>query len=272
MPPRLHGNNHQNGRLLLLGVLIASVLWGHRNFVVVDALATTRTTRTGTTSFSSSSKTQIAVRPIIAAHDVQALADLRFDEWIAGVYNDTSRAAFQAATADLYGERAERGAVAFLARQDDGTVMGAGELSPIELQGALRKTNLAESGNRNGNDQGPIAALYVTDVVTANQHRRKGVAQAIMQTMEDYTQEQSQGGGSSCLLLHVHSTNAHARAFYTKIGYSEKLPPILEECLDTNCLAENAGTVGQVLLCKSLSRVPQKTSKSSRRRGGRGFG
>ena len=275
MLPRRQGNNYTDGRLMPLWLVVVVVLWGCHFVVLVDAaLAATRTTTRLATTTSSKRQGIITVRPILAAShynynkDVQALADLRFDEWIAGVYNDTSRTAFQVATADFLAERQAGGAVAFLARQDQ-VVLGAGELSPIEVQGALRGTKLVESGNdkNNNNEPAPITALYVTDVVTAKQHRRKGVAQAIMQAMEDYALQNQ--GETACLLLHVHPTNAQALDFYAKTGYSEMVPPAL--CLDTDRLAENAGTVGQVLLCKSLSK-PQKTSKRPRRRGGGGFG
>ena len=223
----------------------------------------------------------IRVRPIAPRDttDVRALADLRFDEWIAGIYNDTSRSAFQAATAELYQERAAQGAVAFLACSDsDDEVMGAGELSPIELEGVIGLEH--QSSSRSHKDPKPqYTALYVTDVVTAKRHRRKGVALAIMQAMEDYAQNQVV---ASCLLLHVRPTNAQAMAFYTnKAGYFDELSIPSALCLDAQRLAENSGTTGQVLLCKPLELAPsegrvvvknQSKGRRPRRQGGGGFG
>lgn len=219
----------------------------------------------------------VSVRPIGTAADVRALADLRFDEWIAGKYNDTSRAAFGAATAELYAERAAAGAVAFLALDDNqqGVVMGAGELSPIELEGAMSTQQQQEQLAHNQDDTTiNMKALYVTDVVTARQHRRKGVAKALLQAMQDYAETEA----AQCLLLHVEHSNTAAMAFYKAAGYTTSLPEHLQ--VDTDRLADNAGSVGQFLLCKPLLLLSSqkgalsKTQKGKipRRQGGGGFG
>ena len=219
----------------------------------------------------------MSVRPIGSAADVRALADLRFDEWIAGKYNDTSRAAFGAATAELYAERAAAGAVAFLASLDDnqqGVVVGAGEISPIELEGAMIPQQQQLADNQDDTTIN-MKALYVTDVVTARQHRRKGVAKALLQAMQDYAQTEA----AQCLLLHVEHSNTAAMAFYKAAGYTTSMPEYLQ--VDTDRLADNAGTVGQVLLCKPLllllqsqkGALPKKQKvKKTRRQGGGGFG
>ena len=209
-----------------------------------------------------------------APRDIQALADLRFDEWICGVYNDTSREAFRYATAYLYYERAALGTKVFLACQyqpnydsdeDSEKILGAGEIGPIELQGAWHDKSMTTS-----------TALYVTDLVTARAHRRKGVAKSIMMAMEDYAQNSF--GVSTFLLLHVTSDNEKALAFYTNMGYATSLSSELAQSLDLQKLDENAGTMGQILLWKRLNPKHKQTSrkrkktKDGRRQGGLGFG
>lgn len=129
------------------------------------------------------------------------------------------------------------GAISFLARFDDDkyqTAVGAGELSPIELWGAV------VSENENG------SFLYVTDVVADQTHRRAGVGTALMDAMEEHAMQQ----GISELFLHVEKDNAQAIKFYEKRQF--KVPS--GAALDVDCLAKNAGTEGQMLLSKTLRR------------------
>jgi len=224
-------------------------------------------------------------------HDVQALADLRYDEWIAppetttattttSTSTTTSRHAFYRATAEIHQERCELGAVAFLARDDNDVAVGSAELSPIELQGAITGTVMSCSVHK---------MLYVTDVLTARSHRRKGVAKALMEAMEQYASLANTQAQAALLLLHVKSSNLAALQFYRNLGYDNRLPDELGALLDTDRLAENAGTVGQMLFGKvlpTLSNTGASTtisedasnnnnaSKKRRKRdsGGRGFG
>jgi ribosomal protein S18 acetylase RimI-like enzyme len=175
--------------------------------------------------------------------DVKALADIRYDEWMAPLAsNAPSKPAFRAATAFLYAERVTGGAIAYLARRDHydkSVVVGAAELSPIELQGALLSAS--------------TVMLYVTDVVTARKHRRQGVAASLMRELE----VQAGKLGASQLLLHVEEDNTAAISFYQTIGYISPSPSLLE-CLNVDRLAENTNTVGQVLLCKPVLMRRQK--------------
>lgn len=179
----------------------------------------------------------VSVTPVSCTADAVALADLRFDEWIQGVYHDTTRDAFRAATVEMYAERVADGATAFLARLECDRIIGSAELSPIELRGAATMPR-------------PHGILYVTDVITSRLHRRKGVAHALMAALENAAVVK----GSTKLLLHVDPTNGAALHFYQspKVGYSEAIPANVLASLDVDRLAENADTKGQILLFKSL--------------------
>eukprot|EP00970_Alexandrium_tamarense_P007193 scaffold1270_cov176-Alexandrium_tamarense.AAC.1 len=66
---------------------------------------------------------------------------------------------FRRATAEIYHERKAEGALVFLAKLNDGgssLVVGAAELSPIELKGAIMMAPTQLDDNRR--------LLYVTDV------------------------------------------------------------------------------------------------------------
>ena len=236
--------------------------------------------------FASALNVDVRVQPIQSAADIQHLDDLRYNEWIRDQYPDTSQSGFAMATAELYHERAADGAVGFLAMESKSrlskerpSAMGAGELSPIEFDGAIN-TQIPE------NEIIPWF-WYITDVVTAREHRRQGVARALMDAMEDYaaqsqpTNQQHKSTGdcrTCCLLLHVESSNEPALAFYESLGYTSALPPILENILDTHRLESNAGTQDQLLLCKlvetpsiSIKTKPRNKPKKNAS-SGRGFG
>jgi len=246
----------------------------------------------------SESLSGFVIHPVESASDIQDLADLRYNEWIVNdeddgtsttTTNTVSRHAFRCATAEIHEERSLEGAVAFLARTSssagDNQAVGAAELSPIELQGAILFCD--SNGNTSINNQSHDRSnriLYVTDVLTAKDHRRKGVARALLHAMEEYAvhrvdrttllnnddnlpilQQSSSSTSAVLLLLHVESSNHAALKFYRKLQYDENngnlqasvaaLVAADGDCqLDCDRLAENAGTVGQVLLGKLLVR------------------
>jgi ribosomal protein S18 acetylase RimI-like enzyme len=197
----------------------------------------------------------VSVSSVHSSDDVRALADLRFDEWIAEAYGEEgpSRGAFRIATAEIYQERKDGGATAFLARLHDKAV-GAAELSPIELHGC-------ETANER---QGRNIYLYATDVVTARTHRRMGVGASLMDSIE----KKAVDLGASQLLLHVEKENTAALNFYRSpaMGYGD-LSKEVSDGLDLDLLAENAGVKGQLLLGKSLP-----PGRANQRSGGGGFG
>ena len=211
------------------------------------------------------------VRPLrIAAHEeLVSLANLRYDEWILPYYPDTSRESFQRATAEICRERAAQGAVVFLASRPDDerlTLMGAGELSPIEVQGTLIPS-FDKSCEVPSNEHVSSGILYMTDLVTATVFRRQGVAKAIMNAVEEHARRM----GSSWILLHVKPDNKQASTFYTMLGYSESL----DFPVDGTRLEENAGTKGQVVMGKRLFPVSlpaQQRKRRKRQRSGVGFG
>uniref|UniRef100_A0A7S1BAQ9 N-acetyltransferase domain-containing protein n=1 Tax=Corethron hystrix TaxID=216773 RepID=A0A7S1BAQ9_9STRA len=200
------------------------------------------------------------VEPVTTSADRHALADLRFDEWIIeeGGNGDSfqSRQAFRMATTDIMEER--KGAVAFLARTDDtNTPVGAAELSPIEVEDVVIS---CEDGNCK-----PPSILYVTDVLTSRDHRRKGVAMSLMEAVEAEAIVRS----GSHLLLHVDPDNSAALKFYQqkKIGYKSPSSELMKQ-IDALKLAKSANTVGQILLSKVLPKPKKKRLKTA----GKGFG
>lgn len=219
------------------------------------------------------------MKPVTTQSDVVALADLRYDEWIAApsdedvIRNDKadqppppSRYAFRMATAEIAAERSEGGGASFLAFDDnDGSpaAVGAAELSPIEFDGAILKTDTENTAPH---------MLYVTDVVTSSRHRRMGIANALMDVLEQYAINNY--GSGTVLFLHVKPENEAAQNFYSnsKRGYSV---PKSEQLggIHLDRLEENSGTAGQILLCKTLD----CTTKSPQRKQdvavvGTGFG
>ena len=246
----------------------------------------------------------VVVRPVTSASDVLELADLRYNEWIMvpdSMTHDNdggvSRHGFRCATAEICEERSSQGAVAFLARlqQDHSNTrsnnssssrqvaVGAAELSPIELQGAVRDSN--------------VRMLYVTDFVTVREYRRRGVARALMRALEEYAISATSTAGadddftevlvraadtkkkateesptrtksavmasatSVLLLLHVEPSNHVALNFYRKLQYHENFHhgAVGHTILNVEKLAENAGTTGQLLLGKLLDTVAEPT-------------
>lgn len=221
----------------ILTIIVSSYRYNYRysdsSIGIPATLALAMTTRRGRTSPSYNNvvpKPEVVVTPVTTHQDIVDLANLRFDEWI----NDgtVSRSIFAMATADIMKERSANGAVAFLAKLN-GTSVGAAELSPLEFGNLSLSKNL----------------LYVTDVVTSKEHRRLGVASALMIALETAAKTL----GVAELFLHIKPENTAALHFYQspQIGYG--IPQQLEG-LDTNYLAENAGTVGQLLLSKVLEK------------------
>jgi ribosomal protein S18 acetylase RimI-like enzyme len=262
---------------------------------------------------------------------IESLAQLRYNEWIRDVHLDISPHAFLAATIESFEERvvqggatvllAQRAALltamlsedrdsdtanrekgqnrALFRRRESMVVVGAAELSPLELEGCVRSNGLATDGHDFGR------FLYVTDVVTCRTCRRQGVALALMKAMEELAlQYPSQpchtlDGATTpirpipmltTLLLHVESTNQAALQMYqgealryhtvesisshgndnTGTGSDSAA---LASVLDVTRLAHNAGVSNQLLLYKTLS-VPashQQGQTKRRQRGGQGF-
>ena len=222
-------------------------------------------------------KVIVTASPVQTQADIVALADLRYDEWIA---NDDesdgddnplpSRYAFRMATAEIAAERTEGGAVAFLAqlavagmqptantdgKLDDDTALskgvpvGAAELSPIEFDGAITRTQ--QSRDKDTSTAQQPTRLYVTDVVTSSKHRRMGIANTLMDALESFALEKF--GTNTMLCLHVKEDNVAAQKFYQnpKRGYAVPTPEQLRN-IDVRRLEDNAGTAGQILMCKSL--------------------
>jgi len=202
------------------------------------------------------SHASISVSPVISYSDVLALADLRYNEWIATDDHSTgtiSANAFRMATAEIHEERKSGGAIAFLARLTNSggeAAVGAAELSPIEFENTYAKTTT-------GKDKTTTNALYVTDVVSSSSHRRMGVGGALMTSLEQEAARQ----GIGRLFLHVEEDNAAALDFYRSREYGFPGEDVLEE-IDTDRLAENAGTVGQILMSKVLSKQQMISSSS----------
>lgn len=204
----------------------------------------------------------VNVKQVVSPPDLLGLADLRYAEWIQDP-NDASapsKRAFRMATADIVEERAQQGAVIFIAQTvDDGSIVGAAELSPIELRQCYSKTD--------GDDES--TCLYVTDVVTARTHRRMGVGEKLMIAVE----KEAAGKGALWLLLHVKQQNQAALAFYRKVGYTVVEPEghlLSAQMIDTECLAKNANAQGQMLLCKKAAVAAR--AKTRGKSTGRGFG
>eukprot|EP00977_Amphora_coffeiformis_P012389 scaffold3063_cov191-Amphora_coffeaeformis.AAC.1 len=210
---------------------------------------------------------KVTVTPVTTPTDVMALADLRYDEWIApshqsddngNIQRTPSRYAFRMATAELVEERSR--ATAFLARleeeEENGentstttpVVVGAAELSPIEFEGAIDAT--ISNAHR---------LLYVTDVVTSSKFRRRGVAHALMDALEQSAYDQC-GDEGTLLFLHVKSVNEAAQQFYASDRRRYKVPTADQlRGIRVDRLEENAGTAGQILLCKALVMQGQTT-------------
>mmetsp|Transcript_20252 Transcript_20252/g.29827 ORF Transcript_20252/g.29827 Transcript_20252/m.29827 type:complete len:317 (-) Transcript_20252:313-1263(-) len=179
--------------------------------------------------------------PPILTEDLVALADLRYNEWMAEESSSESvpsRYAFRMATAEIASERAVGSATTFLAKLDT-LAVAAAELSSIEFEDVVLS-----------NEQQTF--LYVTDVVTSSQHRRRGIANHLMDFLEDY----ACCNGKVTLWLHVKPENTQALAFYKNRGYTK---PSFTEGMDLMRLEDNAGIANehQMLLSKTLSHKPQ---------------
>jgi len=225
---------------------------------------------------SAAAKEVVVTASAVRSHaDIVALADLRYDEWIANSDDASntgsspasppppSRLAFRMATADISAERSEGGAMAFLARlevdpndDDDGDgeapssiPVGAAELSPIEFDGAIVQNH--SSGEGEDTILSPTR-FYVTDVVTSSKHRRMGIANTLMDALESYAAEKFETD-NTLLYLHVKEDNVAAQKFYrdARRGYAIPTSDQLRH-IDVSQLEENADTAGQVLLFKSL--------------------
>jgi ribosomal protein S18 acetylase RimI-like enzyme len=200
---------------------------------------------------------RISVTPVSDTNleDIRALADLRYNEWMANDPNPPSLGAFRAATHEILEERTAEGAVAFLARLDavddnsaDRPAIGTAELSPIEFQGAIR----------NSETSAPHYFLYITDVLTSKTNRRMGVGKALMEAMEAHAVQL----GATQLFLHVKQDNEAARVFYERpeLGYApyhnletdDDDDDDARPSVNLDVLAENAFATGQTLLAKML--------------------
>ena len=277
-------------RPLLIGVLAAAgslhPFASQQPLYFVHALSSAQTNRQRarpTAPDRPTNKVIVTASPVQTQADIVALADLRYDEWIANddasdvddnpLSSDPplpSRYAFRMATAEIAAERTEGGAVAFLAQlavagmqptaNTDGKIdndtalskgvpVGAAELSPIEFDGAITRTQ--QSRDKDTSTAQQPTRLYVTDVVTSSKHRRMGIANTLMDALESFALEKF--GTNTMLCLHVKEDNVAAQKFYQnpKRGYAVPTPEQLQN-IDVRRLEDNAGTAGQMLMCKSL--------------------
>ena len=230
--------------------------------------------------------TALIISKVQTNNDILSLAKLRYQEWMINEINPPILSNFCKATAEIYNERKVDGSIVFLAKlvhqSDDGSdemVVGAAELSSIELQNCIIN---------NSSDNNDIATpLYITDVVTSSNHRRFGIGTKLMTEVERVALYEL---NSRIVFLHVEYDNVTARKFYERLGYvdvsvggedivrgdtievisispNELLQPTAVDIeddtahnqqrmiiLDTKHLAINAGTVGQLLMMKRLSK------------------
>ncbi|OEU07393.1 hypothetical protein FRACYDRAFT_197724 [Fragilariopsis cylindrus CCMP1102] len=282
--------------------------------VTVDAFSVTVSSSSSSSLSSSSSpitdtntntKSIIDVDVVKTQSDIIALADLRYNEWIKNEnaqqrrrpLSQPSRYAFRMATKEIYEERSMDGSIVFLARlvvdNDDsisarqksvvGKVVGSAELSPIEFNGAtinikLREDEEEEENNENYEDEEERHKyLYVTDVVTSSKHRRMGIANSLMDTLEKYAyndEEQEEYNDNNIndnnennnnkktmitLFLHVKVDNDAAQTFYSSSRRGYCIPTSNQiQNINITQLEENAGVSGrgqepQILLCKVLT-------------------
>ena len=190
------------------------------------------------TTGNSNIKNTIRVKQVKSLADWYALADIRYNEWIQDESDTTPRNSFRQATVEIYQEE-RPDSILFLAKQGGG-VVGAAEMSPLELQDALTTT----TGHCDNNN----IIMYVTDVVTDQKYRRQGIAATLMHVLESYAIQL----GIDHLVLNVAPDNYAALKFYQTLGYEEQLSPKLLKILNVEQVAENAGTQGQLLLSKTM--------------------
>lgn len=153
-------------------------------------------------------------------------------------------------------------------------VVGAAELSPIEFNGCFDGSATLLSKNNEKKDTNVynrIQYWYITDVVTAKTHRRKGIAAELMKSLERHATEvlasyvsnnnnNKAEPGCTVLLMHVEPSNEGALKFYERMSYKIVSRPDAVDCdsagyltgLDLDLLADNAGVSGQILLGKQL--------------------
>jgi len=233
----------------------------------------------------------VQISKVQTNNDILSLAKLRYQEWMINETNPPILSNFCKATAEIYNERQIDGSIVFLAKlvhqnnddSDDDVVVGAAELSSIELQNCII--------NSSDNDADIATPLYITDVVTSSNHRRFGIGTKLMAEVERVALYES---NTRIVFLHVEYDNIAARSFYERLGYvavsvgdregcnggdaeEDRVSIFLAEppqpsvvievedvttdnrhhdiiTLDTKQLAINAGTVGQLLMMKRLSK------------------
>ena len=223
----------------------------------------------------SAGRLPVLVRPVQSNSDLMALADLRYHEWMMQECAESrpSLTAFRMATVELQQERIDQHAIVVLARctSNKDMVVGAAELSPIEVQGCW------DTSPKKGHGR-----FYVTDVVTASSYRRQGVAASLMRTLEEYamkSQQQHESPVSTVqqsilMLLHVKPDNVGALRFYQSLGYQVHASATVEsgplKGLNLDQLAENAGVMDQLVLFKVITNKTAVTRNQASR--GKGFG
>ena len=243
-------------------------------------------------------------------------------------YRLPSRYAFRMATLEIFEER--RSSTVFIARpqrrqlgvpvlteeeeetEDEDVVIGSAELSSIEFENNVvtlhttKKANSIRINQSDTDDDGTTNNantnccnnrhynfLYVTDVVTSSKYRRRGIANALMHTLEHFAiqqqQQQQQHDNNNnnntivsvVLFLHVKQENMAAYNFYTnpQRGYRRPDPDLFQEYCTINreMLEHNAGITRQtepeqqqILLYKQLD-VPIISAKKEKKNGDNGI-
>jgi len=234
----------------------------------------------------------VQISKVQTNNDILSLAKLRYQEWMINETNPPILSNFCKATSEIYNERQVDGSIVFLAKLvhqvniNEDLVVGAAELSSIELQNCI-------INRYNNNDIDIATPLYITDVVTSSNHRRFGIGTTGTKLMTEVEQCALYELNSRILFLHVEYDNIPARSFYERLGYvavsvggedciegdtskeddglisislDEPLhsSAVIEDdtidsqqrmiTLDTKQLAIHAGTVGQQLMMKRLSK------------------
>ena len=176
-------------------------------------------------SFSSQVVLNDDISKVSTNTDILSLAKLRYQEFI--ISSPPTLSNFCRATAEIYEERKLEGSIVFLYRtktkknenDDEEEVVGAAELSPIELQGCvdISCTDTNDNDNDHYYDPNSInAAMYITDVVTSSKHRRLGIGLRLMHVVERIAWKEM---GTRIVFLHVKYDNIGARKFYERLGY-----------------------------------------------------
>ena len=203
--------------------------------------------------------------------DIISLANLRYQEWMANDPNPPNPSVWRMASAEIFHERRVQGSIVSIAKimsnnDDDDSgyaTVGAAELSPIEFLGVFSDETIISQ----------IKPLYITDVVTSSSYRRLGIGSKLMDNIERIAYEMD----SKCVFLHVEYSNIGAIDFYKRLRYTAleegsiggdttynaatindgSMSFSLKDAgiinLNTKRFADNAGTVGQLLMMKELS-------------------